>query len=293
MDNPKFLAMVSPKGGQFRPAVCRHLELEFNRAGLELVFHYIESDSGLRAAIDQSLIDGCNLFLAIGGDGTVSRVAGCLHGKPHTLGIIPVGTANTLARMLGISMNLEKAAKTAAAMKKTRSVDGMKVGDRLCLLNVSAGVSSLSLDGLDAAQKAATGMLAYVIGAAKATLKIAPCDYEITLDGHTFNTRAVEIHVTNIGAIGVPQYHLYEKSHIDDGNVEVLVISRWTPQKIVDTVLDLVLRRRKRAIRFIGGGSAIAINCTQVMPVQGDGDIIGVTPVSITVLPQAVNFIVG
>jgi diacylglycerol kinase family enzyme len=238
------------------------------------------------------LKSGFHTFLAVGGDGTVSLAAGHLHGKPHRLGIIPAGTANTLARILGIPMNIGRAIKLAATSQKTRSIDGMEVRGRLCLQNVSTGISSISLDGLDARQKAQAGMFSYVIGAARATWRIAPCDYKITIDGRDYAVNAVEIHVTNTGVLGVPQYHIHESSRIDDGSVEVLGITRWTPQKIADTVLDITLRRKKRAIQFIGGGSDIRIRSAHGLAVQGDGDIIGTTPVDITVRPRAVNFIV-
>jgi diacylglycerol kinase family enzyme len=288
----RYLAVVSPRAGEFRPAVCRLLETEFRRVGHRLEFHFLETLPGLQTAVDRAIESGCRDFLAVGGDGTVSRLASCLYGKPHALGIIPVGTANTLARVLGISLNPTRAARIAVARRTVTAVDGLIVGEQLCLLNVSAGVSSMSLDGLDAAQKAAAGMFSYVIGAAKATLKVAPCDYQLTIDGQSSTIRGVEMHVTNVGVIGVPQFHLYDKSILADGQVEVLGITHWTPRNIVNTALDIVLRRKRRALRFIGtAGVSITIDCAQPMPVQGDGDIIGTTPVTIRIAPQAVNFI--
>lgn len=287
-----FLVVVSPRAGGFRPAVCRLLENEFRRAGHRLEFHFLSTMSGLQSAVDLAIESGCEDFLAVGGDGTVSRVASCLYGKPHALGIIPAGTANTLARVLGISMNLRRAARIAAARSRIAAIDALVVADKLCLLNVSVGVSSMSLDGLNAAQKAAAGMFSYVIGAAKATLKVTPCDYQVIIDGQASTIRGVEMHVTNTGVIGVPQFHLYDKSILADGWVEVLGITHWTPQNILDTALDIVLRRKRRALRFIGNGeSSIIIDCHQQMPVQGDGDIIGTTPVTINIASNAINLI--
>jgi diacylglycerol kinase family enzyme len=58
--------------------------------------------------------EGAELVVAIGGDGIVHHVAQGLIGSPSTLGIIPAGTTNVLARMLGIPSKPTAAAKMLA-----------------------------------------------------------------------------------------------------------------------------------------------------------------------------------
>jgi YegS/Rv2252/BmrU family lipid kinase len=48
-------------------------------------------------------------IVAIGGDGTVNEIGTCLHGSKVSMGIIPIGSGNGLARHLGISMNFDLA----------------------------------------------------------------------------------------------------------------------------------------------------------------------------------------
>ena len=293
MDERIFLALVSKKAGHFRPNICREMSQSFALAGKELRFLYIEEAADAAAEIDRAIATGCGNFLAVGGDGTVSLAASYLFGKPHRLGIIPAGTANTLARMLRIPMSIKRAIALAATSKKTKAIDGMEVAGRIYLLNVSTGLSSISVDYLDARQKAALGMASYVVGVARASLKVSPCDYDLLIDGRAIQTRAIEILVTNTGVLGTPQYHLHETSRLDDGRGEVLGLSNLSPVTVTDAVFDVLLRRKKRAIRLIGEGSEIEIRSSEPKPVQGDGDIIGVTPVKITVRPRAINFIVG
>jgi diacylglycerol kinase (ATP) len=292
MEQTGFLALVSKKAGHFRPNVCREMSRVFDQAGIPLQFHYIEHESDAEVEIAKALKSGCRNFLAVGGDGTIVLTASCLYGKPHRLGIIPVGTANTLARVLGVPTNLNRAIRLAATSKKTRAVDCMDVGGRMYLQNVSAGLSSSTLDHMNADQKAKLGMFSYVIGVAKASWKLSPCNYELVIDGRACAARAVEVHVTNTGILGLPQYHLNETSLVDDGRVEVLGLSDLSPVTVIDAFLDVLLRRKKRAIHLIGEGSEISITSGQPEPVQGDGDIIGLTPLNITVRPRAINFIV-
>jgi len=283
---------VSKKAGHYRPDVCRLMSQEFAHAGIELGFHYIENHEELEREISRATEAGCRNFLAAGGDGTVSLVASCLYGKQHRLGIIPVGTGNCLARVLGISLTAGGATKIAVNSQKTLAVDGMEVNGRIYLINVSAGLSSISLDCLKEKEKAIMGMASYIFGVARASFKVSPVDYELAIDGKTCSTRAVEIHVTNTGVLGIPQYRIHDTSCLDDGQVEVVELSDLSPITVTDAVLDGFVRHEKKAIRCLGVGSEITIRSREPQPVQGDGDIIGLTPIQITVRPRAINFIV-
>ncbi|WP_158513500.1 diacylglycerol/lipid kinase family protein [Dehalogenimonas formicexedens] len=287
------MALISKKAGHFRPNVCRDLTRAFSHPNIPLRFYYIEDEKELAGEIDAAFRAGCRDYLAVGGDGTVSLVASCLYGKPHRLGVIPAGTANTMARVLGVPMSAKKAIRLAVSSGKTKFVDGMDVRGRIYLLNVSAGLSSISLDRLNEKTKSTMGMFSYVIGVARASLKVAPCSFNITIDGRRICSRDVELHVTNLGVLGLPRYHIHEHSLLDDGKVEVLGLSDLAPTTVIGAVLEVILRRRKRrSIRLLGEGSEVVIDSDVKQSVQGDGDIIGPTPVSLKVRSRAINFIV-
>jgi len=55
--------------------------------------------AGLASA---ALHDGCELIVAVGGDGTMNEIAGVLAGTPATLGLIPCGSGDGLGRHLGL-----------------------------------------------------------------------------------------------------------------------------------------------------------------------------------------------
>jgi diacylglycerol kinase (ATP) len=288
----KYLAVVSQKAGNYHPEACSWLKEAFACKGVELDFVYygrevVDCRGRLRKAIDSGL---CNI-IAVGGDGTISLVASELYGKPHRLGIIPLGTANTLARLLKIPISTREAIQVVADSKQTKAIDGMEVDGRIFLMNVSLGISSISLEGVNDQMKSTLKVASYLVGTAKGAPRFVPRAYRMQIDNNPVHVRTVELHVTNTGVLGLPRYRVYENSKLDDGKLEVLVLRQATPWGILNAFLDL-MRKQKYEIKLLGQGSEIVIESPEPMVVQADGDIIKQTPVHIRVRPAAINFIV-
>ncbi|MCJ7694830.1 MAG: acylglycerol kinase family protein, partial [Anaerolineaceae bacterium] len=72
-------------------------------------FYFIKREISLRNQIKEMIALGFNIFLAAGGDGTVSLVADALYGFNLPLAIIPLGTGNLIALELAIPIDLKKA----------------------------------------------------------------------------------------------------------------------------------------------------------------------------------------
>lgn len=285
------VAFVAERSSNYRPGICQDLGRFLGRVGARVDFHSLGTGQDVDTCVRDAMGAGCSSFLAIGGDGTVNLVATSLVGRKHRLGIIPTGTANTMARMLGIPLAKREAIRVAGTSENTRAVDGMEIGGKMFMLNVSVGLSSASLNGLDLTYKK-VGMFSYVIGLARNVRDVQPVDLKLSIDDRQLQTAAVEAHVTNTGVIGSPRYIICERSRIDDGRLEVIAVDQWSLKEKVDTVLDVLTPREKKAIHLLGSGRTIVIDSAQPLPVQADGDIIGKTPVRIDIRPQAINFII-
>ncbi|GBF95984.1 lipid kinase [Raphidocelis subcapitata] len=101
-------------------------------------------------------------FVAAGGDGTVNEVVAALlrHGAPRGVGlaVLPFGTANDLAAVLGISLVPEDALRTALDPMTPRAVDvGLLNGHAFVNIAVAGGMAAVPPEELDSPLKRLLG----------------------------------------------------------------------------------------------------------------------------------------
>jgi YegS/Rv2252/BmrU family lipid kinase len=101
-----------------------------------------------RAALER----GAKLIIVGGGDGSVSAVAQAMAGRDASLGILPLGTLNHLARDLGLPFDLPDAA-AAIANGKPRTIDIAEVNRRTFVNNAAIGLYPLMVLDREAQQK--------------------------------------------------------------------------------------------------------------------------------------------
>lgn len=106
MKQQKTVVLVNPRAGR-GSAVKRKVEFErlALEKGIEYEIYQTEYSGHAQILAGRALEEGADLLVVIGGDGTVSDVADVLAGSPVTIGIIPGGTGNDIARSLGIETN--------------------------------------------------------------------------------------------------------------------------------------------------------------------------------------------
>ena len=113
------LLLVNPKarrGGEAIDAVVARL----HRGGLDVTIEPFEALPEIARDIVR-LRESADLIILCGGDGTIASGALAVEECGLPLGIIPMGTANDLARTLGIPMDLSQAADVILPATPARS----------------------------------------------------------------------------------------------------------------------------------------------------------------------------
>ena len=258
-------------------------------------YEVYETRQGDRLAeiVRRRLGEHFDLVLAVGGDGTVSAVSDGLVGSSIPLGIIPTGTGNLIARELNIPHDVEAAVALIASAPRARKIDAMRIGKRAYVLNASVGISASVIGGTTRESKSRFGRIAYVGTALLKVLTSRPRYLVVEVDGKAHPYRAVEVAIMNCGQLGSLFYPSDPDIRIDDGHLGIWILSMKTiwdyPRYLFGVVAGWPMGHDAH---FIRARKTVSIRSNVPLPFQADGDMIGTTPVEVTVLPGAVMVLV-
>jgi diacylglycerol kinase family enzyme len=223
------------------------------------------------AAAERAASAGSDLVVAVGGDGTVRGCAEALAGTGVPLGIVPLGTANLLARALALPRD-PASALNVAFTGRDRPIDLATADD--VTFTAMAGI------GIDAAVVAAArfkrhlGWHAYAL-AGVAHLRMAPTTFSIRIDdGPPITTTARSVVVANSGLLP-GGFTILANCHPDDGVLDVGVLAPRGPLGWA-ALAGRVMRGDGRLRRF--PARRVAITASEPLPVQADGEVLPGTP---------------
>ena len=176
-------------------------------------------------AIAKEWIGKTDLIVVYGGDGCVTEVAAALHHKGLPMAIIPAGTANVMAKELGISTDTTEALSILkAGAHKLLDVDMGLMNEQPFLLRVNIGIMADMVLEADRDLKNSVGQIAYGITALKTLSSAEPINYKLEIDGQPHDESGVSLTVTNSGHIGIGDFSLQPGISITDGLLDVILM---------------------------------------------------------------------
>lgn len=287
--------VINPVGGKSNPVEVRGiLEATFASAGWRVTFSETSGADDYSRIVGDALAHGATLVVAAGGDGTVSLVGGPLIGRGVPLGILPVGTANVLAQELGIPQDLPAAAALLTGHHALRAIDVMQVGTSVALLQVGVGLDSLMVRDTDREAKRRFGRGAYLKTLWDHLRRHRAQRFTVLVDGERLRPVAWQVLVANAGTLGARPLRWGPNIALDDGELDVCVFLGRTLATLARRLRAVVARRARGAdlVRYLKARRAVSITTDPPLPVQADGEIVGTTPVTITLVPRALPIVV-
>jgi diacylglycerol kinase (ATP) len=227
-------------------------------------------------------------IVVAGGDGTVNGAIPALIEANKLIGILPFGTANDLARTLGIPVD-PVAAAGIIADGLTRRIDVGKVNDAYFLNVASVGLSVKIAEKQDEDLKRQWGIFSYVVAAASALNEAQRFEARITCGERSETVRAYQIAIGNGIHFGGGMTVSPEAS-IDDGLLDVYAIETASVPELValaPRLRDGTLVERDD-VAFFRGTSA-RVETPKPMPVNTDGEVTTKTPAEFSVLKGALE----
>jgi len=185
-----------------------------------------------------------HLVLAAGGDGTVAEVMAAAHERGIPMGIVPLGTANIVARELGLPASWRKATRRALErFPATRAVDLARVNDGYMALAAGIGFDATVMRHTPPILKYWFGRAAYFVAGAWWLPRAPLFECTIRADGEEMRLTAVVVLVVNAGMLGAAPFRFGPNIAIDDGWLDVCV---YRPRTLLDraSVLWSVVRQR-------------------------------------------------
>jgi YegS/Rv2252/BmrU family lipid kinase len=260
----------------------------------DLEVHEPADGEDIDVVVRQAVARGFDTVVAVGGDGTVSAVANALAGTPTRLGIIPLGTTNVLARELGIPLDLAGACALLRGPGETATIDGMRVGNKSYFTQIGIGMDALMIRDTPTEHKRKLGILAYLWTWTTRHLGFKAHRFTISADGQRARPRARQVLLANCGVLGASGLRWGPAVRVDDGQVDVCIFKGRSFLDYLSVCWNIVRGRHREEpnIGYLSARRVVAIHSERAIPVQGDGEVIGETPLEVHVEPGALRVVV-
>lgn len=270
----------------------------FRAAGWGLEVAETRGPGDARRFAAAAMGDGVDAVSVFGGDGTTTQAAAALVGTEVPLGLVPGGTGNILAGNLRIPRT-PVAATELIVRGRSRPIDlgRLELEDAVHYFGVAcgAGADARVMGGAVAEAKRRWGIGGYFAALFRVLPDIRSTSHTVTVDGGSFTTPAALVLVLNCAEMVPPLIRVRPDTRLDDGVLDVIVLaanSLWECARGIGRVLwnataDLTETPYLRYAR----GTEIRVVSESPEPVQYDGDSVGRTPFTATVVPGAIRVI--
>ncbi len=245
----------------------------------------------MRSTVRRLVRDEVPRLGVAGGDGTVRVAVQELAHTKTALGILSQGTFNNFATALRVPHNLPSALKALYEGEAT-PIDLGRIGDRYFTESAGVGLfaDGLALLGEDNHKNILRGL--YTALKVAFSLRVHPM--QITVDGVSHDLRVALCEVANIYRMGTG-LPIAPEAELDDGTLDIVVIGDIRRRELLDYLraVRAQLHLDLPKVTVLKANQEIRIESRRRRVVHCDDEVIGVTPVTITVAPKALHVLLA
>jgi YegS/Rv2252/BmrU family lipid kinase len=279
----------SARGGRCDPAAALD---RLRSAGFDLIEPPVDRPTELAPAI-RDFRNRVDCVIVGGGDGTLTMAVDGLVDAGLPLGILPLGTANDLARTLGLPTEPVAAAEVIIQGRR-KAIDLGWVNGTHFFNVASLGLGTGITRRLSGPRKGRWGVFAYLFAAAQAIWQARPFSADIRTTTETIRVRTIQVTVGNGRHYGGGMT-VDESARIDDGLLHLfsLEVDRWWQILPLLPALRRGTFKDARRVRTLRGQE---FEVTPVkkrrMKVLADGELSGRAPARFRLIPRALTIFV-
>ena len=264
-------------------------------------------DRGAAGIAREAVADGVEVVLVGGGDGTVGEVARELVRTPATLGILPMGTFNNIARSIGVLGDLREAAEVIAA-GHVREIDvGLANEEHYFFEAVGAGLDAALFP---VGEEIKGGRWTRIVDALRLAMKYRPQCFTITFDRSLaeiiplerqtrMSARSLSRKSVRRNALFVTvangQYYgsgftVAAEARLRDGLLTLSIYRRFSKWELLRHFISISKGKRRYSPKIeIFHSAEMRISSRRAVPVHIDGQPLGTTPIRLRTLPRALR----
>lgn len=233
---------------------------------------------------------GYDAVFAVGGDGTVNEVGCGLIGTDTSLGIIPCGSGNGLARHLGISTDPFLAVKWLNKSKFTRMDYGL-INEHPFFCTCGVGFDAqISMRFANSSRR---GIVTYMENILKEILSYRHESYQLSIDRSGYKAEAFIVTAANAAQWGNNAF-IAPLASLQDGKLDIAVVPPFAPIDVPLLAMQLFTKQLDKNNHIQSYRcSELTISRKQEGVAHFDGDPMMTSPdVHISIVPQGLGILI-
>ena len=256
--------------------------------GLELMDAHAVQNPEVMEPVVKAAIAKAPMIIIGGGDGTLSSAVDYFAGSGTIFAVLPLGTANSFARTLGLPLDLDGAIEVIVRGRRKRIDLGIINGDYFA--NAAAlGLSPMIADTVPHWLKRYLGMVGYLLWAVRVAFLFRPFRLHVTLDdGSLVKCWATEARIANGSHHGGVE--LVESQRLDSGVMVIQAVTGKSLWGLAWSWFATLFKLRSRAQTVTEWrGRKMTLDARPRQKVSIDGEIAARTPLTVEVARGAIE----
>jgi diacylglycerol kinase (ATP) len=303
----KAILIYNPVSGQRRSRRLAEIESagkHLSDDGISVEFAPTAEAGSATALARQAVAQKLDLVIACGGDGTVNEIVNGLAGSAVPMALLPAGTANILAKELGIPWDIPAAARLISSSRPRRialgcieaaghaNENGSPRAMRYFLCVGGSGPDGAIVNGVDSKLKKSIGTFAYWAEGAKQLFTYRFPLMRIESREHTVDASLVVVGRT--AEYGGP-FRITSGASLFEDSFEIVAFSTRSRLRYL-FALPMLYLGKLRGVAGISAWKTTEVTCTSVpggtLYAQIDGEPVGALPLRFRVVPDALTLMV-
>ena len=273
----------SRQGAAAFDKACRLL----GQQGVELVeTHAVKNPEKMGALVKAAILKAPMVIIG-GGDGTLSETVDFFLGSKTIFAILPLGTANSFARTMGIPLDLPGAVEVLAK-GEPRAIDLGCINEDYFLNNAALGLAPVVAETVPHGIKRGLGRLGYLLWAGWSAASFNAFRLKIQVGRRTYRLWATEVRIANGRFHGGVE--LIENADVESGQIIIQVVRGRSLLRLGWNYIASALKLTSRGERLREfHGRKLVISTRPPMRVSIDGELGPETPFTASIAAAAVT----